>query len=352
MSSDSEPSRLLLVDDSPIVAGIFEIAIAGHPLIELVGVASDGAQALPMVRSLKPDVVCMDLHMPGINGLKAVEQIMADHPCPIVVITGSQGVDLAHNRAAALLRGAVEFRIKPRGDEELRQLLDYLHLLSGVPVIYRRRPQVRSRSGDERIEPIQKVGPVPHRLAVVGIGASTGGPEALRETLVGIPATVPAAFVVVQHIAPGYTEEFAAWLDGLLSLQVVVARAASELKAGNVYVAPEDHHLRVDAFDRIMLDSHSAKCDGHRPSCTVLLESLAGRHGPTTGVVLTGMGRDGTKGLMAMREQGHPTLVQDAFTSRLDGMTRSARESGAASTVLPLDEMSTFLMKWFGSLGA
>jgi two-component system chemotaxis response regulator CheB len=334
--------RVVVVEDSPVQrAHLVEVLEAEHD-IAVVGQAGDPVEAVALVQRLRPDVVTMDLGLPGEGGLGAIEQIMADLPTPILVL--SARVTCAGSAAAveSLLAGAVEALPKPeRWDAEAeRQVRCRVRLLSRVTVVAHPR-------GRRRPPP-----PDPHRAPPVAIAASTGGPAALAEILPCLGGlAVPV--LVVQHLHPQLIDGFVGWMQRVSALPVVVAADGDRPQPGVVYIAPAGAHLKlapapgVPALPagpprawppggrRLVLDPDPAGL--HRPSADELFCSVAATAGgQSVGVLLTGMGEDGAAGLLAMRRQGAGTIVQDEASSVVFGMPGAAQRLGAAGEVLGL----------------
>lgn len=326
--------RVLVADDSPLCVDAARRALEEVRGISVVAVAVDGARAVELTRATRPDVVVMDVRMPRMNGLDAVAQIMADCPTPILVLTGDPGArsgDLAYE---ALRRGALELLAKddlavcPAQRAALRARVRFL---ADVPVVRHLRPRSRwPRRAAVR----------PRRREVVGLVASTGGPAALAAILGALAPDLDAALLVVQHLSPSFVDGLAAWLDATSAIRVRVARAGDRPAPGVALVAPDGRDLAIDAFGRVELRP-PVDPDGHCPSGDTLLTSLADRHGPRAmGVVLTGMGRDGARGLGALRRAGGVTVVQDEASSAVFGMPRAALELDPEHAVLPLSAIA------------
>ena len=322
--------RVLVADDSPLFREVLGRLVGDEPGFEVVGSARDGEEAARLVRALRPDVVTMDLQMPEADGFSGIARIMAETPTPILVLT-SQPARAVSFRALSL--GALDLLEKPPPEADLeayaQTLRSRLRLLAGVRVI--RHPLGVRRADGGR--PRRAVRP-----SVVAIGASLGGPRALLAVLRALPADFPAPIAVVQHIADGFTEGLAAWLDQECALGVAVARDGETLEPGQVRVAPAGAHLLVGPARARLSDAPPV--EGFRPSVTELFRSAAEAHGPRAcGVLLTGMGRDGADGLAALRGAGGHAIVQDEATSAIFGMPRAAIEAGAADRVLPLEDI-------------
>lgn len=332
--------RVLLVDDSPLALCLLERVLARTPDIRVVGTALNGREALPLVARLMPDVICLDLHMPVMNGLEFTRTVMASTPRPILVVSvsvepGAPGV------FKLLEAGAVEVLAKPAvfETEDQRFAAEFaakVRVVAGVQV-FRRRPAVSAR--EPAIAPLRAASP---KLAV--LGASTGGPQALLTILRSLPAQFPLPLVCVQHIGSEFLTELLAWLGQATPLTVQLAEAGTYPLPGRVYFPPADRHLEFDGAGRIVL-TLGPPLGGHRPSVTVTMKAAARQFGAATvGVLLTGMGRDGAEGLASIAEAGGLTIAQDEATSVVFGMPGAAVALGAARYVLPLEQVAPTLI--------
>ncbi|GIE74586.1 chemotaxis response regulator protein-glutamate methylesterase [Actinoplanes philippinensis] len=335
-------TRVLIVEDSATMRHHLREALQPDPQLEIVGEAANGEQAVQMVARLRPDVITMDMMLPGISGLAATEQIMAEHPTPILVVSSADREEL-FSTYNALAAGAVDVMEKPRGDDSdadwAVRLRTSLRMVARIRVI----THPRARLG-RRDTPVPPAGPVPAPvtppggLAVVAVGASTGGPAALTELIRGLPPAFPTPVLAVQHIAASeqFAVAFSDWLAGQTGRDVRYARdgAPVEHGAGRILLAPPDRHLFVrDGLLRLSAGPPRHSC---RPSVDVLFESVADEYGPNAaGCLLTGMGRDGASGLLQMRNRGAVTFAQDEHSSIVYGMPREAALLGAAAQVLP-----------------
>lgn len=351
------PIRVLVVDDSPLFAEAITGILQADPGFQVVGVASHGRQAVEMTRRLRPSVITMDVHMPVMGGLEAIDAIMADTPTPILVVTSdpraSTGQELHFE---ALRRGALDVHPKPQAWPgslaDQQALRDQLRLMSRVAVVRhlaghrhlwradrvdRWRERTRPKDAPRpQLWPGQNETP---RGRVVAIVASTGGPAALAKILEALPADFPAPVLVTQHIALGFSESFASWLDGVSQLEVTLAQHGEPLHDGAVLVAPDGAHLKVTAQGRVELDD-GPPLDGHRPSGTALFSSVAQAFGARgVGLILSGMGADGARGLEELRRAGGVTLAQDEASCVVYGMPKVAIETGAASRAVTLAEI-------------
>ena len=338
MSPLGRAARVLICDDSPTYANALSRLLGEGDELDVVEICPSAEEALAALPRAKPDLVTMDLHLPGMSGLEAVEQIMGTSPLPILVISSQIASRDSTVVAAALAAGALDALSKddlalrdPAGPDgaALRQRV---RLLSGVHVIRHPRASLAARRPPAR--------PPTRACSVVGICTSTGGPPALAAVLRELPPTYPIPILVVQHIAAGFVEGFAKWLGGEIRLPVALATNGQALSRG-VWVAPDEAHLLLSRNGWLELDRDGSPLP-FRPSGDVLLRSIADAAGRTAaGVVLTGMGKDGADGLAAIRAAGGSTVAQDEATSAVYGMPRAAAQS--AELILPLDEIGARL---------
>jgi two-component system chemotaxis response regulator CheB len=333
----SAPHRVLVADDSALCRAALRHALESDPEVSVVGEAEDGEEAVRKVQSLAPTLVTIDLQMPRMGGLAAIEQIMRVRPTPILVVTEQPRADGVDATFAALSRGALDLLPKSQswfpGTPEARELVARVKQLSRV-----------GPPAQEQGAPVASQRPsVGRRLEVIGIGASTGGPSALAKVLSQLPKTLSSAVVVVQHMDPLFVAGFVDWLDRQSALPVRLAQHGALLKAGEVLVGPSGIDFLVDLTGRVQLFPGQPRAP-FVPSVDQLFFSLARAYRDrAAGVLLTGMGSDGAKGLLAMRELGALTLAQDRESSAIYGMPGSAVAMGAVNFSLPLSEISDFL---------
>jgi two-component system, chemotaxis family, protein-glutamate methylesterase/glutaminase len=331
--------RVLVVEDSLTVRRRLCEVLASDPELVVVGEAQDGRTAIELCTSLRPDVVTLDMMLPVMSGLAATEYIMAHVPTPILIVSSSINRGEVFKTYAALAAGAVDVMEKPAGDEAPgaweQRFLSTVKLVSRIRVITHVRAKLSGLTGMARPRAVsQSPG---QRPTVVAIGASTGGPGALVEVLRGIPATIESPILIVLHINELFGPPFADWLDGQTAHRVAFARDGQALSRG-VAMAPPGHHLIVDGGSlRLTRDLERHSC---RPSVDVLFESIAAGMGAVAiGCLLTGMGRDGAAGLLAIRNRGGITIAQDEASCVVYGMPREAVLLDAATRVLPLAEI-------------
>lgn len=344
-----EPIRVLIVDDVKSARDLLEEILNTDPRFQVVGAVGDGLEAVAAALKMRPDLVTMDIRLPGIDGFQAVERILAIFPVPIVMITASMGkqeekifraitagaLDVLDKQELYLWRTRPEIRnsflrrLRTLASTRVKRMTGFIPA-ECEPRLTFRRPQPRTAESP----------------LVVAIAASTGGPTALVKVLRGISPQVSATLLVVQHMSRGFLEGLVRWLDNEVELEVKKAQEGDSLEAGVVLVAPEDQHMMVTELDTVRLN-RSLPINGHRPSAEVLFDSVASNCGKRgAGVILTGMGSDGAEGLKNLRLCGGHTIAQDEQTSIIFGMPRAAIELEAAEIVLPLDEIGPQIMKW------
>lgn len=336
--------RVVVCEDSRTYAAALSRALRHDGDIEIVGVFASAEETLAALSRLRPDLLTVDLELPGMSGLELVEHVMSAAPLPILVLSSHAGADTA---AAVLAAGALDAVQKqdldlldPAGSGAVT-LRRRVRILAGARVIKHPRAQLRVTAAGGAAGS-GAGGGIARVASAIGVVASTGGPPALSTLLGGLPARFPVPVLVVQHIAHGFTEGLAQWLDQTVPLPVHLAVDGQRLGPG-VWVAPEGAHLTVAPGGRLALDRRTL-AGPHRPSGDMLLTSMAEALGRTAaGVVLTGMGRDGALGLGRIARAGGFTLAQDEATSAVYGMPRAAAEAGAAA-VLPLGEIAKRLL--------
>jgi two-component system chemotaxis response regulator CheB len=334
--------RVLVVEDSATVRERLCVALASHPGFELVGEAADGPTAIALCRSLRPDVVTLDLILPGMSGLAVTEFVMAWCPTPILVVSAATNRGEVVQTMDALQAGAVDVLEKPTGDEPAgaweATFLSSVRMVARIKVIT--HPRARLGLRNTREPPPSEPSSADPARRVVAIGASTGGPAAVLHVLRDLGAGFPLPILVVIHIGAVFAPGLVAWLDTNAPMPVLIAVDGTPLEQlrGRAVLAPADAHLTVER-GRVRL-SDAPERHSCRPSVDVLFASLAVDDGPgTVACLLTGMGRDGAEGLLAVRHGGGATIAQDEATSVVFGMPREAILRSAAELVLPLDRI-------------
>ena len=334
--------RVLIVDDSPAIQGLFSQMLSSDSDIEVVDVASDPFEAREKIKRYNPDVITLDVEMPRMDGLSFLEKIMSLRPMPVVMASTltAKGADVTMR---ALEMGAVDYITKPSGDpQELTAFRDALCIKVRNAALS--KPQARVVQAHAPAV-IPFLGSNTQQL--VAVGSSTGGVEALRDILIRLPANSPA-MVVTQHMPPLFTSSFAKRLDGICEMQVVEAAQGMVIEAGHVYIAAGNFHLEVrQQGGQLICDLvDSEAVSGHRPSVDVMFDSVAKlQRKILVGVILTGMGHDGAKGLLAMRQAGAKTLGQNEASCVVYGMPRVAMQAGAVEKEVPLVSMAGEILK-------
>ena len=320
----------------------------------MVGEAADGAEAVQAVIDLQPHVVVMDLQMPVLDGYEATERIMAVRPTPIVVLSSRANRNQMQTAFEAMRRGALEVLPKPEDTPSWQQLAESLpetvRAVAEARAVRAGRAPPRPARAGRRPRASPPAAARRAELRWVAIGASTGGPAAIRELLDEVPADAPVGFLIVQHIASGFELGFADWLNKELPFDVRLAQDGEMLRRGAVRLAPGGAHLRLEAGGVLRLDAETPARRGHRPAVDEMFLSAA-EHCPreVAGVLMTGMGSDGVEGLLALRQAGGITLAQDEASSVVFGMPRVALERGAADIALPPRELARALVADCGS---
>lgn len=354
MTMGSEPGRrvrVMLVEDSLVVRTLLAHIVARDPRLELAGAVASGEEALAALAVTRPDVISMDIRLPGIDGLETTRRIMAEHPTPIVVIADAVEDSSLKISMNALRAGALSVVEKPvattnAGYEAIaEEICTQLRIMAAVPVI-RRRP-IGAEWAARKASLIQDE-PLPlaanAQPSVLAIAASTGGPPALAKVIGALPAGFPLPVLLVQHMGAAFMEGFASWLDSVVPLPVAVARDGERMQPGHVYVAPGDRHLELGTAGTLRVMG-SEPVSGQRPAATVLFRSVARQAGARgLGVLLTGMGEDGALGLLDMRRAGALTIAEHESTAVVYGMPAAAVRLSAAAQVLPLDRVAGQLL--------
>ena len=329
--------RVLVVDDSAFVRKAVERMLSPVDDIEVVGFAADGEEGLAKARELHPDVVTLDVKMPRLGGLETLERLMAEQPVPVLLMS-----TLTQEGAEVTLRG-LELGAMDFVDKSSVQPMSMLSLADELVAKIRALGGARARARPKPLRArAEGVSAAPAAECVV-IAASTGGPTALQTVVSGLPAGFPAAVLVVQHIPRGFTKSLAERLDARSAIPVREARDGEPVLPGAVLIAPAGIHMKVARRRGAVETSldEEPRDALHRPSADVLMASAAGAYGPRTlGVVLTGMGSDGTEGLRAIREKGGLTLAEAEETCVIFGMPKAAIEAGVVHRAVPLERVA------------
>lgn len=341
--------KVLIVEDSSLAREILEHILMTDPDIEVMGTAADGEEALTFLERHRPDVITMDIHMPGMDGIEVTRRIMETKPIPIIIIStywNSWEVDTSFR---AMEAGALAVLEKPCGIEtfsnghQAKEILRTIKIMSEVRLVKRRQRTAFAKMPSK----MRTAGTSENRteVGIVAIGGSTGGPPVLQTILNQLPSAFPVPVVIVQHIAAGFIEGLARWLVQSTGYPTVVASQGEKLLAGKAYLAPDNVQMAVTADGRIEL--HDALPEyGLRPSVSFLFRSVAAAFGNRSlGVLLTGMGRDGAEELRSLRICGAVTIAQNKESSVIYGMPGEAVRLGGAEMELNASQIGTALKK-------
>ncbi len=355
MSATVKKIRVLLVDDSTFMRRVLQEIISHDPQLEVIGQAKDGLEAVAMADSLKPDVITMDLNMPRMDGLQATEHIMSQNPRPIVVVS-SESREGAASTLCALELGAIDFVPKPTSGVDLdmkfvsEELNRKLKVAAKVRVV-RTAARMKPHHGELRRPTVypsvmrETGASAGHHFPIVVLAASTGGPATIMRLAPGFASDFPAAVLIVQHMPPAFSSQYAVQLADVTDLEVKEAEANEALRPGVIFVCPGSHHLRVTSQGRISLDD-GPRIGGYRPCADVAMESAANFAGPMTiGIILTGMGNDGSRGAQSIKTAGGFVLAQDEASAVIFGMPAEAIKTGAVDQILPLDQLCAAIDK-------
>ncbi len=342
--------RVMVVDDSPLVRKIASDILNGDSGVRVECTASNAEIALARLDRSRPDVITMDMEMPGIGGLQALREIMRRRPTPVIVLSSHarRGAELT---LQALEAGAVDFMLKPTAtpsgglDAVARELVEKVKSASAT--------QPHGISLEAEAPRTKPTGPGPARrlslgsaasYEIVAIGTSTGGPVALKTVLAGLAADFPLPIVVVQHMPPVFTRAFAERLNATCALTVKEAATGDPLLPGQVLIAAGDFHLTVSHSEHLVTLNQRDPVSGHRPSVDVLMRSVAREYGSrAVGVIMTGMGKDGADGIRELHHSGGRILAQDKVSSVIYGMNREVIMNGDADDVLGVSEIPKVL---------
>lgn len=369
--------RVLIADDSTFMRKVLHSIIAADPQLEIVGEARDGKDAVAQAESVRPDVITMDINMPHMDGLQATEVIMSSNPRPIVIVSSEsrEGADIT---LKALELGAIDFVAKPSSGVDLdmntvrEELCRKLKMASKVRVV---RTAARTRLGHEIANSAPRTQPGPARaprpdapaaravssgagaavapapvrtigkFPLVVMACSTGGPATLMKLMPQFPRDFAGAVMIVQHMPGSFTAQFSHQLGEVCPMPVKEAEAGEIIQAGTIYICPGTHHLRVSPTGRVSLDD-GPRVNGYRPCADLAFETAASFAGPMAiGVVLTGMGNDGSRGVVAVKNAGGYVIAQDEASSVIFGMPAEAIRTGVVDRVVDLDSVFTAVEK-------
>jgi two-component system chemotaxis response regulator CheB len=348
-STEEKTIRVLVVDDSAFMRFTIAKHLGDHPRITVVGSARDGNEALELIPKLNPDVVTLDVEMPHLDGLSTLREIMTRFPRPVVMLSSLTNEGTVET-VQALTLGAVDFIAKPSNKANVHAVIaDAVE-----KIIKAASTKVYSLSSHQKRTPVhaamlQQVSKSSRSLnqndKVLFIGSSTGGPRALNSLVPDLPADLPAAVVIVQHMPVGFTRSLADRLDSISKIKVKEAEPGDKLEVGRALLAPGGFHMVFDRNGQVTLNQNPT-VHGVRPAIDVTMASMVPLYGKSMlGVILTGMGSDGTTGCQLVHEAGGYIIAEDESTCIVWGMPRSVYEAGVADSVLPLTEIAAGIQK-------
>jgi two-component system, chemotaxis family, protein-glutamate methylesterase/glutaminase len=341
--------KVLIVDDSASVTMLLSQIINEQNDMQVIGKANNGRDAIELAEKLRPDIITMDIHMPGVDGFEATRTIMQNTPTPIVIISSLLNNKEMKISFKALEEGALAVLEKPPGpanpkfESVCRDLVDTLRAMSGMRVIRKREIIKLSQSllkvaetDSSSFNQFESICP----KKIIAIASSTGGPAAIKDILSELPEGLPVPIVIVQHISSGFLSCMVDWIQASVTLRCEVASQGQALKPGHVYFAPDGYHMMIEDSEEGLI----AKLEDfppinlHRPSATPLFKSVAASCGDRAiGIVLTGMGSDGAEGLLEMKSVSATTFVQDKVSSIVHSMPEAALAIGAASEAISIE---------------
>lgn len=342
--------KILIVDDSETETAILKTLFNSEPDFEVIACAKNGKEAVELTQLLKPDLITMDIQMPVMDGIEAIRMIMTQYPVPIIVISSKLNDESLNAAFQAMEAGALSVLDKPVNvlmpefNKEKQKIIDTLRNMAEIKVIKRRFYTNAKNKISSLMTPEVKS----NHYEIIAIGSSVGGPQALKTILAKLPHNFPVPVVVVQHMTRGYMQGFCKWLNGFTALKVQTAKNNEELQKGNIYFAPDECHLEIHRYNQQLVAKliPGQPISGFYPSITALFLSIAKVSGKNSiGIILTGMGNDGAKGLLELKQTKAHTLIQDEKSSVVFGMAGVALSIGAVDKVIDLNEIADYLMK-------
>ncbi|KJU83278.1 response regulator receiver modulated CheB methylesterase [Candidatus Magnetobacterium bavaricum] len=341
--------NVLVVEDSPVAAHLLCHILGSDPEVNVLAVAGNATEALAFLQLQRPDVITMDINMPGMDGYETTRQVMKTNPVPIVIVSSGYNPKDAAVSFSVIEAGALTILEKPPGPRhpdyhnKAREFVTTIKLMSEVKVV--KRPTVAVSPTAFKATPIVDAASIASEIRLIAIGASTGGPVVLQSILSKLPKGFPFPIVIVQHISRGFTDGFARWLMQTSGYPVKVATQGEIVKSFQAYVAPDGLQMGIDPMGGILL-SDDARGDITCPSVSYLFRAVAASFGcHAMGILLTGMGKDGASGLKLIRDNGGLTIAQDSESSVIYGMPAEAVRIGAANSVLSPDGIVQLLVE-------
>lgn len=337
------PIRVLLVDDSKLALTVIAKGLSKSPDIQVVGMASNGFEALSLIPRVRPDIICTDYFMPQMDGLELTKKVMANSPMPILVMSGRLETKGSQEVFNLMEAGALDCVKKPQAAENdplMAELLEKIRILSKIFFLRGAKKQ-----GSTPSFVVDAIKPGKHHFVI--IGASTGGPNVLVDILSALPANFPVPIVCIQHISHGFLEPFIEWLKGRCKMKIELLRGEKYLQPGVIYLPKEDMHFEMKSQTLGGLSS-KVPFHSHRPSITVGMKSVAEYlKSNAIGILLTGMGADGAEGMVALTQKGALTIAQNEETCAVFGMPKEAIALGGANLILGPNEIKSLLLRLF-----
>lgn len=341
--------KILIVDDSAFMRKLLSDLFSSESDFMIIGTARNGKEAIDKVEQLKPDVVTMDVEMPILNGIQALEIIMKETPTPVLMLSSLTSAG-AKATLTALELGAVDFVAKTSG---------VISSITGIGNEILAKSRAASKANVSQLSKIKATLPSMINLSspnftasseegILAIGTSTGGPRALQEIITRLPGNLPCGIVIVQHMPSGFTKSLAERLNSLSALTVKEAEHNEVIRPGFVFIAPGDYHMTIEreGNKKVVKLNQNPPIGGHRPAVDPMMESVAKAYGErTVGVILTGMGHDGAKGIQAIKQQRGYTIAEDQSTAVVFGMPKSAIELGVVDKIAPLSAIASEIVK-------
>lgn len=347
---------VLVVDDSAFMRRILTDILESSDDIKVIGAARNGLEALESIKSLKPDVITLDLEMPSMDGLSCLKQLQKITATPVIILS-SLTKDGERATIEALEAGAIDFITKPTGlfeisgEEKKKEIIEKIRIASKVS---KKRLAENKPLAAVQMQHIEYQGLKGDKLkTLVAIGTSTGGPRALQEVVTCIPGDIPAALIIVQHMPSGFTKSLAERLNTLSTLNVKEGEHDEIIKPGYAYIAPGDYHMEVQGTSGGVLKIKLSKdplVGGHRPAVNVMMNSIAQTKFPSViGVIMTGMGNDGKEGIVNIKKSNNGIIIsQDEQSCVVYGMPKSAESTGIVDEVVPLKKIAGVIVKYMG----
>lgn len=343
--------KVLVVEDSPTARELLVYVINSESPLQVVGTACSGEEALKQVARLKPDIISMDINMPGINGFDTTKKIMETHPIPIVIVSGIWDPKDVETAFLSIEAGALAVVQRPAGighplhTETAVKLTQTLKTMAEVKVVTRRKTSTQQKTtASPAISNIDSKKIAREDIELIAIGASTGGPAVLQTILSLLPKNFSVPLVIVQHMSPGFIQGFADWMAQTSNFNVSVAKHGGPLLPGQAYIAPDAFQMGVSSRGRMLLNNDNP-VNGLKPSVSFLFSSVANSYGPkAVGVLLSGMGTDGAAELKLLKDKGAQTIIQDQESSVVYGMPGAALKIDAAKYVLSPEKIANLLV--------